>query len=321
MAGNRAEGEAAGNVNSRTEMTIDIPVCAAPDPQPRKPKLVLPRQACDCHAHICGPAADYPYDEKRIYTPTDCLLPEYRRLLAVLGVDRAVLVQPSFYAADNRVLIGALRAGGANFRGIAVVPDDVADRELEALHAAGVRGVRVNVVDRRDGKGEVPIHKLREIAERVRPLGWHMELLAHVNEFPDLDRLFAGFPVDVVFGHLGYVPATAGVATQGFQALLRLMKEGRAWAKLSGPYRISSHTLPFADVDPFAAALIEAAPERLVWGTDWPHVKAAWSIPMPNDGDLTELLARWVPPELLHQILVDNPAALYGFALAAPEPG
>jgi predicted TIM-barrel fold metal-dependent hydrolase len=294
-------------------MTTDIPVCAPPDRHPRRPRVVLPRQACDCHAHICGPAAEYPYDEKRVYTPTDCLFPEYRRLLDTLGVERAVLVQPSFYAGDNRVLVAALRAGGPNFRGVAVVPDGVSDGELQDLHAAGVRGVRVNVVDTREGKGELPLPRLRRLAERVRPLGWHMEFLAHVNEYPDLDRLFDGFPVDVVFGHLGYVPTAEGTGNAGFQALLRLMKRGRAWVKLTGPYRISSGTLPFSDTDAFAAALVDAAPERIVWGTDWPHVKAAWSIPMPNDGDLTDLLARWVPPDLIEQVLVRNPAVLYGF--------
>jgi predicted TIM-barrel fold metal-dependent hydrolase len=308
-----AQPRADGDVKARTETAIDIPVCAPPDRPPRTPSIVLPKLACDCHAHICGPAAEYPYDENRIYTPMDCLLPEYRHLLAVLGVERAVLVQPSFYGADNRVLVGALRAGGANFRGVAVVSHDATDRDLEELHTAGVRGVRVNVVDTREGKGELPIARLRRLAERVRPFGWHMEFLAHVDEFPGLDGLLSGFPVDVVFGHLGYVPASRGTAAEGFQGLLRLMREGRAWAKLTGPYRISSGTLPFADVDPFAAALLEAAPKRVLWGTDWPHVKAAWSIPMPNDGDLTDLLARWIPPDLRHKVLVENPAALYGF--------
>jgi 2-pyrone-4,6-dicarboxylate lactonase len=303
-------------MNARTETTIEIPVCAPPDRNPRRPDIVLPRHACDCHAHICGPAAEYPYDEKRVYTPTDCLLPEYRRLLDTLGVERAVLVQPSFYAADNRVLVAALQAGGPNFRGVAVVREAVTDRELQDLHTAGVRGVRVNVVDTREGKGELPLTQLRDLAERVRPLGWHMEFLAHVNEFPDLDRLFEDFPVDVVFGHLGYVPTSEGTGSEGFQALLRLMKQGRAWVKLTGPYRISTGTLPFPDTDAFATALLDAAPGRVVWGTDWPHVKAAWSIPMPNDGDLTNLLARWVPSDLLERVLVHNPAILYGFDTA-----
>ncbi len=291
----------------------DIPVCEPPIAAVRKPAITLPPLACDCHAHICGPASRYAYYEQRVYTPTDCLLPDYRAMLTVLGVERAVLVQPSFYAADNTVLLGALKDGGENFRGVAVVTNNIADAELQRMHDAGVRGVRVNVVDTREAKGVLPMTQLGELASRVKPFGWHMEFLAHVNEFPDLDRLFAGFPVDVVFGHLGYVPTGAGTEAPGFQAFLRLLKDRRAWVKLTGPYRISAGDFPFADTNVFAEALFAAAPDRIVWGTDWPHVKASWSIPMPNDGDLTDLLATWVPKHLLKQVLVDNPAALYGF--------
>jgi 2-pyrone-4,6-dicarboxylate lactonase len=294
----------------------DIPACAPPSKAVRKPSIALPPSSCDCHAHICGPAARYAYYEKRVYTPADCLLPDYRAMLKALGVERAVLVQPSFYATDNTVLVEALTEAGDNFRGIAVVTGDVSDSELQRLHAVGVRGVRVNVVDTREAKGVLPMEQLRALAERVRPLGWHMEFLAHVNEFPDLDRMFANFPVDVVFGHLGYVPTSEGVRSPGFQAFLRLLKERRAWVKLTGPYRISSGDYPFTDTNVFANALFDAAPDRIVWGTDWPHVKASWSIPMPNDGDLADLLATWVPPSLLKRVLVDNPATLYGFEAA-----
>jgi hypothetical protein len=194
----------------------DIPVCEPSIAAVRKPAITLPPLACDCHAHICGPASRYAYYEQRVYTPTDCLLPDYRAMLTVLGVERAVLVQPSFYAADNTVLLGALKDGGENFRGVAVVTNNIADAELQRMHDAGVRGVRVNVVDTREAKGVLPMTQLGELASRVKPFGWHMEFLAHVNEFPDLDRLFAGFPVDVVFGHLGYVPTGAGTEAPGF---------------------------------------------------------------------------------------------------------
>jgi predicted TIM-barrel fold metal-dependent hydrolase len=290
-----------------------IPVCAPPLATVRKPSIAMPPLACDSHAHICGPASRYAYSEKRIYTPHDCLLPAFRAMLKTLGVERAVLVQPSFYAADNTVLVEALKDGGKNFRGVAVVTNDVSDTELQRLHDAGVGGVRVNVVDTNEAKGVLPMERLRALAARVRPLGWHMEFLAHVNEFPELDRMFADFPVDIVFGHLGYVPTGEGVTSRGFQALLRLMKQRRAWVKLTGPYRISPGRYPFSDTNAFAAALFDAAPDRIVWGTDWPHVKASWSIPMPDDGDLTDLLSAWVPPALRKQVLVDNPAALYDF--------
>ena len=175
-----------------------------------------------------------------------------------------------------------------------------------------MRGVRCNIVDVKEGKGRLPIDALRALAQRIRPLGWHLEFLMHVDEFPELDVLLADFPVDVVFGHLGYMKPGQGMDAPGFAALLRLLRGGRAWVKLTGPYRISGETLPYADVTPFALALLNAAPERIVWGTDWPHVMVK-SV-MPNDGDLCDLLEQWVPDVALrHQVLVSNPAQLYGF--------
>ncbi len=274
----------------------------------------MPPGACDCHAHVCGPTDRYPLFEKRIYSPADSSIGDYRHMLRALGVERAVLVQPSFYSTDNSAMLDAMKVGGSGFRAIAVVPSDVSNRELEELNTAGVRGVRVNIVDVKESKGVLPIDYLRSIGKRIRPFGWSLELLMHVDEFPDLDRAFAHFPVDIVLGHLGYVRADKGVATAGFQALLRLMNDGKAWAKLTGPYRISLQPLPHRDTNPYAHALIDAAPGRTLWGTDWPHVMAKWTIPMPNDGELADLLADWIPDSALRKrVLVDNPAALYGF--------
>jgi predicted TIM-barrel fold metal-dependent hydrolase len=288
------------------------PLCAAPDPAPRTPKLRLPALACDTHAHICGPASRYPYWSGRIYTPPDCLLGDYRQLLATLGVERAVLVQPSVYASDNRLLLDALQAAGPNFRAVAVVEDSIAEEELERMHALGVRGVRCNIVDIGEDKGKMPLAMLTRLATRIRRFGWHIELLMHVDEFPDMDRAFADFPVDIVLGHLGYMSTARTTADPGFQALLRLMRKGKAWVKLTGPYRISGRPLPYADTVPFAHALLDAAPTRVLWGTDWPHVMVKGD--MPNDGDLCDLLPGWVPDAAIRQrVLVENPAALYGF--------
>jgi 2-pyrone-4,6-dicarboxylate lactonase len=292
----------------------EAPRCAPPDSAPRAPKSKFPPLACDSHAHICGPQASYGYIPERIYSPPDALLPAYRHLLATLGCQRAVLVQPSFHGADNRAMLAAMGQAGGMFRGVAVLADDATDRDIEALHAAGVRGARLNIVDVKTGKGELPVARIERLAERIKTFGWHIELLMHVDEFPDLDRMLARLPVDCVFGHLGYVRADKGVQAPGFQALLRMLRARRAWVKLTGPYRISTGPLPHADTNPFAHALVEAAPDRLVWGSDWPHVKAEWSIPMPNDGELADLLASWVPDaRLREQVLVDNPAKLYGF--------
>jgi predicted TIM-barrel fold metal-dependent hydrolase len=288
------------------------PLCAAPDPLPRRPRLALPPLACDCHAHICGPASRYPYWDGRVYTPPDCLLPAYRHMLATLGVERAVLVQPSVYGTDNSALVDALRAAGPSFRGVAVVEDSIGEAALQALHAVGVRGVRCNIVDIVEDKGKLPLVLLERLARKIAALGWHIELLLHADQFPQMDRAFADFPVDIVVGHLGYQRTDRGTGDPGFQALLRLMRLRKAWVKLTGPYRISASAMPHADTVPFAHALLAEAPDRVVWGTDWPHVMVKG--PMPNDGDLCDLLAAWVPEEQLRKrVLVDNPAALYGF--------
>ena len=298
-----------------TDHAASVANLAPPYSNSRAPKIALPKNSCDCHAHVFGPATKYAYYAKRIYTPSDTPLPQYLSLLKTLGIDRAVLVQPSPYGTDNSALLDAIR-GRENFKGIAVVSDNIAHQDLERLHAAGVRGIRLNIVDTSENKGVFSVDRLTALAERIRVFGWHIEMLAHVNEFPELDRMFGRLPVPVVFGHLGYVPTREGVESAGFQALLRLMGDGKAWAKLTAPYRISGSTLPFADVTPFAHALLDAAPNRVVWGTDWPHVKAEWPIPMPNDGDLTDLLTTWLPDPVMRQrILVDNPVKLYGFAV------
>ena len=290
-----------------------IPSCAAPDPNPRSPRLRLPPLSCDCHAHICGPQARYSYAPERTYTPPDALLPQYQHMLSKVGVERAVLVQPSVYGTDNTVMLDALKVAGQRFRGVAVVADNVTQGELARLHSAGVRGARVNVVDVKDRKkGTLPIAELEQLALKIKPLGWHLEFLMHVDEFPDLYRMFGSFPVPTVYGHLGYMKTAQGLDAPGFQALLRLLSEGHAWVKLTGPYRISSQPLPYADTNVFARTLIEAAPARVVWGSDWPHVRIASS--MPNDAELVDLLGEWVVnPELLDRVMVKNPQQLYGF--------
>ena len=292
----------------------DVPICTPPDPHPHTPKFEFPPFACDCHAHICGPQRVYKYISERIYSPPDALLPEYGRVLHTLGCTRAVLVQPSFYGADNSAMLAAMKIAGPAFRGVAVIADTATTHELEAMHAAGIRGARVNIVDVREGKGKLPIGRITSLADRIKPFGWHIEFLVHVDEFPDLDATLGRLPVDVVFGHLGYVKTEKTLAAPGFQALLRLLRGGRAWVKFTGPYRISSQALPHADTDAFAHALLATAPDRIVWGTDWPHVLTKWTIPMPNDGAIADLLMNWIPDAALRRrVLVENPATLYDF--------
>ena len=289
------------------------PLCQAPDRVLKKPGLVLDEHACDCHAHICGPATLYPYSSKRIYTPPDALLTQYRTLLNHLGIERAVLVQPSIYADDNRALFAALKVDPLHLRGVAVVNWEISEQALEKMHHAGVRGVRCNIVDLAEAKGVLPIMNLRYLADKIAPLGWHIELLMHVNQFPDLDQTLRNFPVPVVLGHLGYLKTSLGIKDPGFQGLLSLLREERAWVKLTGPYRISSQDRPpYSDTNPFAEALLRANSNQIVWGSDWPHVMVNGF--MPNDADLLDLLSTWVPePALRKQILSINPARLYQF--------
>jgi 2-pyrone-4,6-dicarboxylate lactonase len=292
----------------------DAPLCAGPDRAPRAPRTAFPPFACDTHAHIFE--ARFPYARERIYTPPDCTPADYRRLLTTLGCERAVLVQPSVYGNDNAAMLAALADAGPGFRAVAVCDPAIPAARIEELHRAGVRGLRFNVVDRRDDKNQIPAAMLREVARRIAPFGWHVELLVNLDEAGDFAPLLSGLGVPVVLGHLGYPKSGAATwpQTPAFAALLRLLDEGQCWIKLTGPYRISAAgDLPYDDVDDAARRLVAAAPHRMVWGTDWPHVMN--KKPMANDGDLADLLARWVPDAATrHRILVDNPAELYGFA-------
>jgi 2-pyrone-4,6-dicarboxylate lactonase len=303
---------------SRNDVVLDhAPLCQAPDPTLRQPSWILPLGAIDTHAHICGPANLFPYWEGRIYTPPDALLSTYLALLANLGVSRAVLVQPSVYGTDNRALLTALAADPVNLRGVAVVDWNVPDNELERLHLAGVRGLRCNIVDLASAKGELPKTQLMTLAKRIAPLGWHLEFLMHANEFPDLASLLGDLPVPIVLGHFGYVNARQSMLDKGFQSLLSMVREGRAWVKFTGQYRISAHSYDpsqplYPDVRPFADALIAANPKQLLWGTDWPHVMVKGA--MPNDADLLNLCGDWVQDTALReQIWLNNPMRLYGF--------
>ena len=295
---------------------LSAPLCQAPDPEIRSPQIAFPSGAIDCHAHICGPATKFAYAQERIYTPPDATLENYQALLKMLGIKRAVLVQPSVYGTDNRAMLAALQAYPTQFRGVAVISnqiDQVSDQYLEELHLAGVRGIRCNIVDVADKSAGLPIQMLKALAQRIKLFGWHLELLMHVNEYPHLATVFEHFPVDLVFGHFGYSHAKHGVHDKGFQGLLELMRSGQAWVKMTGPYRICDGNLPYTDMRPLNDAVINANPKRLIWGSDWPHVMVKKQ--MPHDADLCDLLGAWVSDKSLRKtILVDNPCILYDFA-------
>ena len=291
---------------------ITTTTCERFDPNPKAPVQQLPAQSCDTHMHICGPASYYPYSENRIYTPPDALLSDYIHLTETLGLERVVFVQPSVYGTDNTVMLTAMSNCPLTNRGIAVLSEDVTDAEIESLNQAQVRGVRFNLVDVIVPGADLPLDPIKRIANRIAPLGWHVELLLHVDDFPHLDDDLGDLPVDLVVGHLGYFRPGKTPEDPGFQALVRLMKAKRCWTKLTGPYRVSSESYPYNSVKPFTDFLCSEAAEQLLWGSDWPHVCIKTS--MPNDGDLLELLWEWAPePEIRHKILVENPSRLYGF--------
>jgi predicted TIM-barrel fold metal-dependent hydrolase len=242
---------------------------------------------------------------ERGYTPPPARVQDFRAMHRVLGIERAVIVQPSVYGTDNRVTLDAIAAYGPECRGVAVVDPEIGAGDLVALHRAGIRGVRLNL-----SFGGLGLDSLEAIAARIAPFGWHVQLLLDGRDLPDIAARLRALPVAVVVDHMGHMSVAHGLDHPGFRALLDLVGSG-AWVKLSGAYRVTAAGPPYADVAPLARALIAANPERAVWGTDWPH--PAHDGPMPNDGDLLDGLLDWAPDEALRMILADNPARLYGF--------
>ncbi len=278
-----------------------------PDPATRRPATRLPLRACDCHAHVFGPWDRFPLPSRPTYLPAEAPLPAYLRMLRTVGCSRAVLVQPSPYGTDNSALLAALRSGSFPLRGIALVGDAATDAQFEELHLAGVQGVRRHLTENTDAA----LALLPALAARIRPFGMHLQFYLDAARRPDIDRHLLDLPVPMVIDHFGLAPAGGGIGSPAMQMLLRLARSDRCWFKLSAPYRISSKPPRFPDVVPIVQALLAAAPDRCVWGTDWPHPNASF---MPNDGDLVDLLPEWIPDEALRRkVLVDNPERLYGF--------
>ncbi|MES2185741.1 MAG: amidohydrolase family protein [Pseudomonadota bacterium] len=285
-----------------------LPACRGPDPAPRPAGFTPPPLSCDSHAHIIGEATRYPMVPQRSYTPPPASVESYRHMLKILGMQRGVIVQPSFYGTDNRCAREAVRQSEGRLRGIAVVGPQVEPGLLADLDADGFRGARFNLLF----GGGLSFDALETVARRVAPIGWHLQVLMDIRELPAMEARIASLPCDVVFDHLGHFPATEGVDSPGFTALRRLLDNNRTWVKLSGGYRLSNLPPPYGDLRLHARCLVAQRPDRLVWGSDWPHT--ALQGDMPNDGSLLDTLADWVPDATQRKrILVDNPAALYGF--------
>lgn len=271
-----------------------------------------PPLAADCHIHVYD--SRFPVAPNAMLLPPDAHLGDYRAVQRRLGTVRTVLVQPSTYGTDNRCMLHALASFGADARGVAVVDSAVTDAALQRLAAAGVRGVRFNFVQ---AGAATTIDMLEPLSRRAADLGWHVQLNIKGDQIVQLEPLLARLASPIVFDHLARIPPEAGVEHPAYAIVQRLIERGRAWVKLSGAYLESKVGPPsYADVGAIARAFVATAPQRLVWGSDWPHpsVHAAW----PDDAILFDALCAWVPDEeLRRQILVANPEALYGFPKSA----
>ncbi|MBC8024973.1 MAG: amidohydrolase family protein [Steroidobacteraceae bacterium] len=278
--------------------------------QPTHPAFKLPAGAVDAHCHVFGPGDVFPYAVGRRYTPTDAPKEKLWALRDFLGFDRNVIVQGTCHGADNRVLVDALRDAAGRARGVATVTREVGDAELQALHASGVRGVRFTFVKR---LGEVaPLDAVGEIARRIAPLGWHLVAYFEAEDLPRLADFLVGLPVIVVIDHMGRPDVTQDIQNVAFRKFVAMMRDHeRIWAKVSGAERLSVSGPPnYADFVPFARTIVENFPDRVLWGTDWPHPNMKTHL--PDDGHLVDLLPCIAPTaQLQRKLLVDNPLRLY----------
>ena len=278
--------------------------------RPRPADAAPPAGTCDTHAHIVGPYDRFPLAEGRFYTAPESPLEAYIGLRAALGIERVVIVHPSCYATDLAVTTDALARLGPCARAVAVVDPAIDDEALKALDGLGYRGVRFAPVL----SGGDPVPAIQAFAPRAARLGWHIDLFIDgPTRMEALSAPLKALDVDLVLDHFAHFGGAHGVDHPGFAALLDLLAAGRTWVKLSCPDRLSASGPPYEDMVPLAKALIEARPDRMLWATDWPHV-GHWDQPIPEDAALLEWLAGWgVDDRALHAMLVDNPAALFGF--------
>ncbi len=294
-------------------MTREIRECLPPDRAPHPPRSTSPAGTIDTHVHVFE--GRYPLSHNRGYTPPESTLDNLRNLHSTLGVDRVVFTQPSVYGTDNSAILDAMAELNSETpnraRAVIATGLDASDSDLESLNAAGVRGVRLNT----DNVGGMPmeIDEIPRLCDRISPLGWQIEFLFPGADIVDLMPVFKSVTVPMSIGHFGYQPAVDGTATPGFRALIDLVEAGNTWVKISGANRVSATDLPpYDDVEPLAHALLKAAPDRIMWGTDWPHPNRYEA--NPNDGDMMDSFNGWFSDDdLRSKVLVDTPNLFYRF--------
>ncbi|MBR0721626.1 amidohydrolase family protein [Bradyrhizobium manausense] len=293
--------------------------------QPATPvNFDVPADACDCHTHIHGDVEKFPFFTGRVYTPGPASPEEMAALHKALHIDRVVIVTPSVYGADNSSSLFGIKARGATARGVAVIDDNTTEAQLDAMHADGFRGIRINLAT--DGVNNPDVGRARFTAavERMKARGWHVQLYTTLSMISAIKDLVLASPVPAVFDHFGGLEAALGLEQPGFADLVALVRSGKAYVKISGAYRSSKLAPDYLDMVPYARALIAANTDRIVWGTDWPHPdsghvegrKATDIAPFHaiDDGRLLNQLPAWaLDADVRKKILVDNPARLYGF--------
>lgn len=272
-----------------------------------EPKKKLPAGTVDCHFHVFEDPARYPYTQDRSYTPSLAPWAAFQSMNDAIGADRAVLVHPSVYGHDHQTLYDTLSAHSDRLRAVGVLSKDTTEAEIEKLHQAGTRGTRVNILF----AGGSQLADAEVLAKKIKPFGWHIQFLVDVSSQPEIPAWAAKLGVPVVFDHFGH-PSMPDVNDPGFKNMCALVKEGTAWVKLSGAYRVVAPANNWSAIAPFVDTLLATRTDRLVWGTDWPHPNIP--APMPNDGDIADAVFNWLPDESLRQqILIRNPEVLYDF--------
>jgi predicted TIM-barrel fold metal-dependent hydrolase len=280
-----------------------------PDSQPRKPKLKAPPGACDTHIHLFGPAAKYPFAPDSPYTAHDALPETFFGLQDKLGMSTAVIVSPGGYGRNYSLLADVLAKHPERFRGIALLRDDTPSSEMARLTKLGVRGMRMMS----HARGQHVPNYDPKIAARVHEHGWHIQFYPHGTDITEYADKLLALPNPVVLDHFASIPAAGGVDQPAVKAVLKMLDSGKVWLKLSGPMRCTTEPPPYPSVTPLAHLFVKHAPERMVWGSDWPHVNLE-GMTMPNDGDLLDLMLDWVPDSAVrNRILTQNANALYGF--------
>jgi len=286
--------------------------------------FAVPPGACDCHTHVYLDPARYPMDPARKYTPPIATEDELLALQNFLGFDRVVIVQPSNYGTDNTATLqGVKHLGLARARAVGGIDENTTQAQLDSYHAQGMRGVRVNLALVENVEPAAVVKRLHATAEQLKGRGWHIQIVTHIHVIAALGKALEALPLPLVIDHFGYPKPGWGLTQPGYDVLIDLVRAGKCYVKISGAYRCSTAAPHYLDVRPLAQALIAANPDRVVWGTDWPHpdghvqgVPATQVTPniVVDDGALLNQLALWAPDAALrHKILVDNPARLYGF--------